>query len=97
MTRVGVAVIQLTSKHSSLGMGKDIYRSLKFKHQFPELSNAKQQKHWFVTDLSYVYFYCKTLTLGDFLRTLSFVYISTGNSLCEISEFWYVLTYEKED
>ena len=48
-----VGVIRRTSKRSSVGMTEDVYRSLKFKHRFSELSKAKQQKRPFVTDLSH--------------------------------------------
>ena len=47
-----LGVIRQTSKRSSVGMTEDVYRSLKVKHRFSELSRAKQQKRPFVTDLS---------------------------------------------
>ena len=51
---VRVEVNRQTSKRSSVGMGKDVYRSLKIKHRFSKLSRAIQQEHSFVKDLSYI-------------------------------------------
>ena len=57
-----VGVIWRTSKCSSVGMTEDVYRSLKFKHRFSELSRAKQQKRPFVADLSNIWcFYSEIL------------------------------------
>ena len=60
---ISVGVIRQMSKRLSVGMSEDVYRSLKFKHRFSELSRAKEQKRPFVTDLPHIKcFYCEMLT-----------------------------------